>query len=93
MGFAVSFPFELNPPRKWAVRIALSFAIAAVAAWTQLFAGPAAAQTPSAPQSTQAKPQDKLVIDADELVYDKDKNTVTAEGSVQLFYQGRRASG
>ena len=54
-----------------------------------LFAGPAAAQTPPAPQSTQAKPQDKLVIDADELVYDKDKNTISAVGSVQLFYQGR----
>ena len=36
-----------------------------------------------------AKPPDKLVIDADELIYDKDKNTVTAQGSVQLFYQGR----
>ena len=40
-------------------------------------------------QSAQAKPQDKLVIDADELVYDKDKNTISAVGSVQLFYQGR----
>ena len=55
----------------------------------QLFAGPAAAQTPPAAQSTQAKSPDKLVIDADQLIYDKDKNTVTAEGSVQLFYQGR----
>ncbi len=36
-----------------------------------------------------AKTPDKLVIDADELIYDKDKNTVTASGSVQLFYQGR----
>ena len=55
-----------------------------------MIAGPAAAQTqPATASSTQAKPQDKLVIDADELVYDKDKNTVTAQGSVQLFYQGR----
>ena len=43
------------------------------------FPGPAA----------RAKPQDKLVIDADQLIYDKDKNTVSAIGSVQLFYQGR----
>ena len=43
MGFAVSFPFELIPRRKWTARIALSFAIAAVAAWAQFFAGPAAA--------------------------------------------------
>src|SRR5580704_12419257 len=89
MGFAVSSPFEFNLRRKRAARIALSLAIAAVAACAQLFAGPAAAQTPPPAQSAQAKPQDKLVIDADELVYDKDKNTVTAVGSVQLFYQGR----
>ena len=89
MGFAVSSPFELNSGRKRAAAIALWLAIAVVAACAQLFAGPAAAQTPSPAQSTQAKPQDKLVIDADQLIYDKDKNTVTAEGSVQLFYQGR----
>ena len=89
MGFAVSFSFESNPRRTRAASVALSFAVAAVAAWTLLFAGPSAAQSPPAAQSTQAKPQDKLVIDADELVYDKDKNTISAIGSVQLFYQGR----
>ena len=89
MGFAVSFSFESNPRRTRAASVALSFAVAAVAAWILLFAGPSAAQSPPAAQSTQAKPQDKLVIDADELVYDKDKNTISAIGSVQLFYQGR----
>ena len=88
MGPAVSFPFEFNPRRKWTARIALLFAIAAIA-FAQWFSGPAAAQAPTAPQSAEAKPPDKLVIDADELVYDKDKNIVTAQGSVQLFYQGR----
>jgi len=73
MGFAVSFSFESNRRQTWAARIALSFAVAAAAAWTLLFTGPAAAQSPPLDaQSTQAKPQDKLVIDADELVYDKD---------------------
>ena len=89
MGFAVSFSFKSNLRRMRAARIALPLAIAAVAAWTLLFAGPTAAQTPPAAQSAQTKPQDKLVIDADQLVYDKDKNTISAEGSVQLFYQGR----
>jgi LPS-assembly protein len=89
MGFAVSFPFKSDLGRKRAVRIALSLAIAAVAACAQLLAGPTAAQTPPPAQSHQAKSPDKLVIDADQLIYDKDKNTVTAEGSVQLFYQGR----
>jgi len=47
----------------------------------------AQAAPPAAAAAT--KPPDKLVIDADELIYDKDKDTVTASGSVQLFYQGR----
>ena len=90
MGFALSFSFKSNPRRTRAARLALSFVVVAVAAWTLLFAGPGSAQSPPAEaQSTQAKPQDKLVIDADELVYDKDKNTISAVGSVQLFYQGR----
>jgi LPS-assembly protein len=89
MGFAVSFSFESNPRRMRAARVALSLAVAAIAVWTLFVAGPSAAQSPPAAQSTQTKPQDKLVIDADELVYDKDKNTISAVGSVQLFYQGR----
>ncbi len=89
MGFALSSSFEFSSRRKRAAKIALSLAIAVVAACAQLFAAPAEAQTPPPAPSTQAKPQDKLVIDADQLIYDKDKNTVTAEGSVQLFYQGR----
>jgi LPS-assembly protein len=89
MGFAVSSSLEPSPRRRRAARIALSLAIATVAVCAQLFVGPTAAQTPPPAPSTQAKSPDKLAIDADQLVYDKDKNTVTAEGSVQLFYQGR----
>ena len=90
MGFAVSFSFEPNPRPARAVRTGVLAAVAALAALALLFAGPALAQSPPAGgQSTEAKPQDKLIIDADELVYDKDKNIVTASGSVQLFYQGR----
>jgi LPS-assembly protein len=89
MGFALSSFLKPSPRRRWAARIALSLAIVTIAACVQLFAGPTAAQTPPPAQSTQAKPPDKLVIDADQLIYDKDKNVVTAEGSVQLFYQGR----
>ena len=47
------------------------------------------ASPPAAETLAPGKAPDKLVIDADELVYDKDKNTVSAVGSVQLFYQGR----
>jgi LPS-assembly protein len=101
MGFAVSFSFEPNPrPARIARTGVLAAAVAALAALAFLFAGPASAQStppsrasaqspPAGGHSTEAKPQDKLVIDADELVYDKDKNIVSAVGSVQLFYQGR----
>jgi LPS-assembly protein len=89
MGFAVSSSLEPSHRQRRLARSALSLAIAAVAACVQLVAGSAAAQTPPAAQSNQAKSPDKLLIDADQLIYDKDKNTVTAEGSVQLFYQGR----
>ena len=51
---------------------------------------PVRAQQSSQGETSQAaKPPDKLVIDADQLIYDKDKNIVSAVGSVQLFYQGR----
>ena len=93
MGFAVSFSFKPNLRGARRARAGvLPLVIAALAAWANLIAGPAAAQSQPAPasaQSSQAKPNDKLVIDADELIYDKDKNTVSAAGSVQLFYQGR----
>ncbi|MBV9288079.1 MAG: LPS-assembly protein LptD, partial [Hyphomicrobiales bacterium] len=46
------------------------------------------APPPGKPISAGQAPE-KLVIEADQLVYDKDKNTVTAVGSVQLFYKGR----
>jgi LPS-assembly protein len=95
MVFAVSSSFKPIPRRARGARAAcaglLALAVAGLAAWACLVASPVAAQTqpPTTAKPTEAKPQDKLVIDADELVYDKDKNTVTAQGSVQLFYQGR----
>jgi LPS-assembly protein len=36
-----------------------------------------------------AKNPDKLYVDADQLVYDKDHNTVTAKGAVVLYYKHR----
>jgi LPS-assembly protein len=93
MGFAVSFSFK-SVPRRLRAPLAraglLALAVAFLATWADWCAGPAAAETqPATTSSDQPRPPDKLVIDADELVYNKDKNTVTAQGSVQLFYQGR----
>ena len=92
MGSAVSFSFELSSrvrPAKAALS-ALTRAVLAMLFVSIGFACSAAAATaPPAQPNAAAKAPEKLVIDADELVYDKDKNTVSAIGSVQLFYQGR----
>ena len=95
MGSAVSSSFE-SSSRVQPAKAALSALTLAVLATLVLlarlcFAGRRGAMPPPAQPAAQeaAKAPDKLVIDADELVYDKDKNTVSAIGSVQLFYQGR----
>lgn len=64
-------------------RFAAATALASSLAYVLAFAGSASAQT--AP----AKPQERMVVDARELVYDNDKKTVSAVGEVQILYQGR----
>ncbi len=91
MGCAVSSSPERNSRRRsWPRLVALGAAALALAVLCLSSATVArAAPVTPPPASAPAKPPDKLVIDADQLIYDKDKNTVTAQGSVQLFYQGR----
>ncbi|MGN6096432.1 MAG: LPS-assembly protein LptD [Bosea sp. (in: a-proteobacteria)] len=50
---------------------------------------PAAGGKPAGAAAAAAKPQDRMVVDARELVYDNDKKTVAAVGNVQILYQGR----
>lgn len=76
---------------KRVARFAAATALASSLAY--LLAGPAYAQNRAAgarpaPAAT-AKPQDRMVVDARELVYDNDKKTVAAVGNVQILYQGR----
>ncbi|WP_131117137.1 LPS-assembly protein LptD [Lichenihabitans psoromatis] len=47
---------------------------------------PTVAGTQAAAEPAKA---DRLVVEAKQLTYDRDKNVVTAEGNVQLYYQGR----
>ena len=93
MGSTVSSSLEPQP-RLARRRSITPFILAALAFLSCLFwlsevAPVRAQQSPQGETSQAAKPPDKLVIDADQLIYDKDKNTVSAVGSVQLFYQGR----
>ncbi len=93
MGSAVSFSLEHKPRSGQAKQSAFGvLCLMALAALFFCLSAPwpaSAAQQPSPQPAAAAKTPDKLVIDADELVYDRDKKTVTAQGSVQLFYQGR----
>ena len=62
------------------------------AVWLAASAAPSFAQTKPAPApATAADPakKDRLLVEAKSLVYNKDTNVVTAEGNVQLYYQGR----
>jgi lipopolysaccharide assembly outer membrane protein LptD (OstA) len=85
---AVSSSLERVPRRVRAWLLCGAAAAATLNLWSLV---PATGQPApaGAPPAQTAKTPEKLVIDADELVYDKDKNTVSAIGSVQLFYQGR----
>lgn len=38
---------------------------------------------------SQSSATDRLLVDADEFVYNRDTDTITASGSAQLYYQGR----
>ncbi len=49
---------------------------------------PAPAAAADAPAAPEAK-KDRLLVEAKQLVYNRDTNVVTADGNVQLYYQGR----
>ncbi|MGA2792034.1 MAG: LPS-assembly protein LptD [Roseiarcus sp.] len=76
-----------------AVAIFLCAALLAIGAASPAQAqAQAAAPAPSAapaPPTVAAKKPDKMIVEANELVFDKDKNTVSAVGDAQLYYQGR----
>lgn len=60
---------------------------AALAALFVILAGAAPAGAAS-PQD-RAEAADRMVVEAQELVYDETKNTVAAKGDVQIYYKGR----
>ena len=73
--------------------LALARVAMALALWLSALAGavapasPALADTPQA--AAPARNPDKLYLEADQLTYDKDHNTVTAVGGVVLYYKNR----
>ena len=72
--------------RRWR---ALVRPCACVALSLSLGHGIAPARAQSAPAGQPEAKKDRLLVEAKQLVYNRDTNVVTAEGNVQLYYQGR----
>ena len=49
----------------------------------------AKAQAKAAANAAAGKPKDRLLVEAKELVYERDSNVVSAQGDVRLYFQGR----
>jgi LPS-assembly protein len=86
-------------PRNWDFDRSPRHGIASVATVVALTLGAtgavperAAAQSLAAVASGAAQPsgsKDKMLVEAKELIYNKDNDTVTASGNVQIYYQGK----
>lgn len=73
------------------IAVAAGFlALFSAAAAAALVGGAAAQSRPKVPSAAQAgKPGERLLVEAAELIYDNDKNTVTARGNAELHYGPR----
>ena len=49
----------------------------------------ASLESKPAPATGAQQPKDRLLLQAQEMIYDRDKNTIEAKGQVQIYYQGR----
>ncbi len=78
--------FGFSPRLRWSLR-----RLGGVHLGAPAYAQAAPAASPSAKQTTapQQSQPDRLFVDAQQLVYNKDTDVVSAEGNVQLYYQGR----
>ena len=70
--------------RRFLAFVALICAVPVPSATAQTLADKVSARTQNA-----ASGPDRLLVQANEMVYDRDGNTVSARGSVKLYYQGR----
>ena len=84
---------SFRPKRKSAAGRIVRAAVALALSSAALGLTPALAQTPSAKPAAAAKQQpaqtDRLFLQAQEMIYNRDADTIEARGQVQLYYQGR----
>lgn len=77
-------------PRQWVARLAAATALGCALA-VVLFGAPAARaqmDDASAALGLEQDPNAKMLLEADELVYDTDRDVVSAVGNVEIYYQG-----
>ena len=73
----------------WLVILAASTLISVAGGLLAPASSLAQTPAPAAQVDAQGKPKDRLLVEAKTLVYNRDTNVVSAEGNVQLYYQGR----
>lgn len=74
---------RVKPLKLWALLIAAGLALSGSLSVSAQTLGDKLAK------KTQAGEDDRLLVEAKEIVYDNDKNTVSAIGDAQLYYQGK----
>ncbi len=80
----------VDRPVRAGIRTARRACACAILALSFVGAGASAATAQqAAPAAQPAAKKDRLLVEAKQLVYNRDTNVVSAEGTVQLYYQGR----
>jgi LPS-assembly protein len=81
---------RVKTPSGGALALVLASFLAALMLLAPALLSPSFAQVaiPPAKSSGEKKP-DKMLVQANQLVFDRDKNTISAVGDAQIYYQGR----
>ena len=82
-------PYLRKRPSTGSVRTTAALCLFAAAIACAPEASLAASPNDRKPQGTTTEAKDRLLLQARELIYDKDANTIEARGQVQIYYQGR----
>jgi len=88
MGLSISFSRASERCGSALSRLAASLAVLLALSLGAAANAQTSAPAPAPPAAATDNP-DKLIVEADELVYDKDRGTVSAVGGVQLYYKHR----
>ena len=84
-------PCKCKRPSTGFVRAGLALGLMALAtvAAPKLSVAASLSENTGGKAAGEATPKDRLLLQAEEMIYDRDKNTIEARGKVQIYYQGR----